>query len=135
MYLLAHLLPAMRGMKNAAIWVNASLAAYRGLPKAAAYSASKAAVLSLVESLHVEARTWGIKLGVINHGFVRTRLTKKNNFTMPGLIEPDEAAARIVKGMKLKKFEISFPFGFAWWMKFLRCLPYGLYFSLTRRMV
>ena len=135
MYLLVHLLPRMRGLENASIWVNASLAAYRGLPKSAAYSAPKAAVLNMVESLHVEAKTWGIHLGVINHGFVRTRLTDKNKFHMPGIIEVDSAAARIINGIKLKKFEITFPLGFTWWMKFMRVLPYGIYFFLTQRMI
>lgn len=135
MKLLLHIMPKMRAAGGGAIWVNASLAAYRGLPKSAPYSSSKAAVLSMLESMRLEAQTWGVNLGVINHGFVRTRLTEKNSFEMPGMIEPDEAARYIVRGMKRKGFEITFPRLFSLWFKMLRCIPYSLYFVLTRRMI
>ncbi len=135
MQLLLHLLPRMRDTGGGTIWVNASLAAYRGLPKSAPYSASKAAVLSMVESMRLEAQAWGVRLGIINHGFVRTRLTKKNAFDMPGMIEPQEAAEHIVSGMHKDSFEITFPGFFSLWFKLLRCMPYRLYFSLTKRML
>jgi NAD(P)-dependent dehydrogenase (short-subunit alcohol dehydrogenase family) len=134
-YLLEQILPLMREAGGGSVWINASLAAYRGLPRSAPYSASKAAVLNMVECLAPEAEKWGIHLGVINHGFVKTRLTDKNGFDMPLLVEPEVAAAHIVKGMQKRKFEISCPWLFSFWMKLLRCLPYSLYFILTRRMV
>lgn len=133
--LLQHLLPAMKVSGGGNIWVNASLAVYRGLPKSAPYSASKAAVVSLVECLVPEAQQWGVHLGVINHGFVRTRLTGKNTFDMPMMIEPEDAASRIIKGMRNKQYEIRFPAMFALWMRVLRIMPHSLYFALTRRMV
>lgn len=133
--LLEHLLPAMKAAGGGNIWVNASLATYRGLPKSAPYSASKAAVVSLVECLVPEAQRWGIHLGVINHGFVRTRLTAKNTFDMPMMIEPEDAASRIIKGMRNKQYEIRFPAMFALWMRLLRIMPAYLYFALTRKMV
>ena len=132
---LEHLLPAMRNAGGGTIWLNASLAAYRGLPKSAPYSASKAALLSLVECLIPEAEQWNIKIGVINHGFVRTRLTAKNDFAMPMLLEPEQAATYIINGMQKKRYEIAFPWLFVYWMKTLRLLPYMLYFAITRRMV
>jgi NAD(P)-dependent dehydrogenase (short-subunit alcohol dehydrogenase family) len=133
--LLEQLLPRMRDNGGGDIWINASLAAYRGLPNSAPYSASKAAVLNMAECLAPESAAWGIHLGVINHGFVRTRLTAKNDFAMPAIVEPQEAARHIVNGMRKKPFEISFPWLFSRWMKFMRCLPYPLYFFLTRRLV
>jgi hypothetical protein len=72
---------------------------------------------------------------VINPGFVRTRLTDKNDFAMPGRIEPVQAAERIVRGLERDGFEILAPRGFGWVMKALRLLPYRIYFALTRRML
>lgn len=135
MYLLEKILPLMREAGGGAIWVNASLAAYRGLPKSAPYSASKAATLNMVECLSPEAEAWGIHLGVINHGFVKTRLTDKNTFHMPSIVEPQQAARYIVDGMRKQRFEITFPWLFTSWMKLMRCLPYAVYFLLTRQMV
>lgn len=133
--LLEHLLPAMKNSGGGYIWVNGSLAAYRGLPKSAPYSASKAAVVSLVECLVPEAKQWGVNLGIINHGFVKTRLTDKNDFDMPMVLEPEQAADHIVKGMKKRKYEITFPWLFTFWMRVLRVLPNPLYFALTQKMV
>ena len=135
MYVLEKILPLMRDAGGGDIWVNASLAAYRGLPKSAPYSASKAATLNMVECLSPEAENWGIHLGVINHGFVKTRLTDKNTFHMPSIVEPQQAANYIVDGMRKKRFEITFPWLFTSWMKVMRCLPYAVYFLLTRQMV
>ena len=92
-YVLGAVLPLMREHGGGQILLNASAAGYRGLPRAAPYSAPKAATIHLAESLHPEALRWGIRLRVINPGFVRSRLTAKNAFRMPGLMEPEAAAA------------------------------------------
>lgn len=125
-------LPYMRNKQSGEIFITASLAAYRGLPKAAPYNASKAAVLSLAESLHLELKQQGISLRVINPGFVESPLTQKNAFKMPFIISPEKAAEYIVKELPNSNFEIVFPKRFAWIMKTLRLLPYRLYFALTR---
>ena len=117
------------------IVLTASVAGYRGLPYAAPYGASKAAMINLAESLRPEFERAGVAMRVINPGFVRTRLTDKNDFAMPGRIEPDEAAALIARGLEGRGFEILAPRGFGWVMKGLRLLPYALYFRLTRRML
>ncbi|MGF1613846.1 MAG: hypothetical protein ACFCVA_08010 [Gammaproteobacteria bacterium] len=72
---------------------------------------------------------------MINPGFVRSSLTAKNPFTMPALLEPEEAASRIVAGIERSGFEITFPWRFIWLLKLLRCLPYRLHFALTRRLM
>lgn len=126
------ILPYMKQQKSGEIFITASLAAYRGLPKSAPYNASKAAVLSLAESLHLELKQEGISLRVINPGFVESPLTDKNEFTMPFLISAEKAAEYIVKELPHSNFEISFPKRFAWIMKTLRILPYRCYFALTR---
>jgi len=117
------------------IVLTASVAGYRGLPYAAPYGASKAAMINLAESLRPEFQRAGVAMRVINPGFVRTRLTDKNDFAMPGRIEPGVAAERIADGLERSGFEILAPRGFGWVMKGLRLLPYRLYFAMTRRML
>ncbi len=134
-YMLGAILKPMREMGGGQILINCSAAAYRGLPLAAPYSAPKAATLNLAEALQPEARQWGIELRVINPGFVRSSLTQQNTFTMPGLMEPGDAARRIVAGIEQRQFEISFPRRFIWPLKLLRCLPYRLYFAITKRLL
>ena len=134
-YVLGAILQPMRDSGGGQVLINASAAAYRGLPMAAPYSAPKAATLNLAEALQPEARKWGIELRVINPGFVRSRLTEQNAFAMPALMEPGEAASRIVAGLEQRKFEISFPRRFIWPLKLLRCMPYRLYFAITRRLL
>lgn len=115
------------------IAVMASVAGYRGLPTAAAYGASKAALIHLCESLWLDLSDSGVKLQVINPGFVRTPLTDKNTFTMPDLMEPEDAAKAILKGLQAGRFEIAFPTRFVCVLKFLRLLPYSCYFWFVRR--
>ena len=127
--------PLMRERRSGQILLTGSLSAYRGLPKAAAYGSSKAALLSLAESLRPELGRAGVQLRVINPGFVKTRLTAKNTFHMPQLMSPEEAAEAIFKGLGRPGFEIAFPKRLTYTLKVLRLLPYRLYFRITGRMV
>lgn len=117
------------------IVLTASVAGYRGLPYAAPYGASKAALINLAESLRPELARAGVAIRLINPGFVRTQLTDKNDFSMPGRIETDVAGRLIARGLAGRQFEILVPRGFGWVMKLLRLLPYRLYFAITRRML
>ncbi len=117
------------------IIITASVAGYRGLPYAAPYGATKAALINMVESLAPEFAALGVRLRVINPGFVRTSLTAKNTFTMPGIIEPAQAALHIARQLEGNRFEILVPRGFGWLMKLIRVLPYPIFFALTRRML
>jgi short-subunit dehydrogenase len=130
---LAALLPRLTARGNGQILLTASVAGYRGLPLAAPYSASKAAVINLAESLQPELRKLGVQLRIINPGFVDTPLTRKNRFPMPFLMTPAAAARRILEGLDSERFEIAFPRRFVWLMKLLRCLPYRVYFPLIGR--
>lgn len=132
---LGALLPRMLGRGRGHIAVVASVAGYRGLPTAAAYGATKAALINMTESLKPELEAAGIKLQLVNPGFVRTPLTDKNNFAMPALMEPDEAAEALIRGLESSAFEITFPKRFTRLVGFARMLPYRLYFPLTRRLV
>lgn len=115
--------------------VVSSVAGYIGLPTAAAYGASKAALINLCEALKLDLHQSHVKIQVINPGFVRTPLTDKNNFHMPALIEPEVAADKIIQGLLSDKFEIAFPKRLVYVLKFLRMLPYSWYFTLINYMV
>lgn len=130
---LAALLPVMIPRGTGQILVTASVAGYSGLPLAAPYSASKAAAINLAEALQPELRKQGVRIRLINPGFVDTPLTRKNRFRMPFLMTPAAAAQRVVKALERDQFEIAFPRRFVWLMKLLRCLPYRLYFPLVNR--
>ncbi|MBM3617877.1 MAG: SDR family NAD(P)-dependent oxidoreductase [Alphaproteobacteria bacterium] len=113
-----------------------SVAGYAGLPNAQPYSATKAAIRNLAESLKAELHgQGGIDIRLISPGFVRTPLTDKNRFPMPCILEPDEAARYIADGLAGDDFEIHFPKRFTLMLKFLAFLPYPLYFRLMKRFI
>lgn len=130
---LAAVLPAMLAQGEGEIYITASVAGYRGLPNAASYGASKAALIHLAECARLELAPRGICVRVINPGFVKTPLTDKNRFAMPGLLSAEQAADRIVRALPGKGFEIAFPKRLVWPLKCLRILPYVLYFRLIGR--
>jgi len=134
-YGLAAVLPRFIERRRGHVAIVASVTGYRGLPTAAAYGASKAALINMAESLKPELDRYGVRISVVNPGFVKTPLTDKNDFPMPFLIEADDAARRIVSGLRRGRFEIAFPRRFVWGLKVLRCFPYALYFPLARRLV
>ena len=116
------------------IAVNASLAGYRGLPGAAAYGASKAAAIHLCEALQFDCARHGIRLQLVNPGFVDTQMTQRNSFPMPFMLSHEQAAQRIVDGFARGGFEIAFPRRLAWPMKLLRLLPYPIYAWAMRKL-
>lgn len=111
----------------------ASVAGYRGLPKALCYGPGKAALIHFAEVLHLDLMPQGIGVWVINPGFVATQLTAKNDFSMPALLTPEQAALATVDGFKSGNFEIHFPKRFTRLMKLFAHLPYRWYFPLIRR--
>ena len=131
---LAALLPRMLERGSGQVLVNASVAGYRGLPLAAPYGATKAALINLAETLYAELAPRGVRVRVVNPGFVKTPLTDKNEFRMPAIVTPEEAARAIERELPERHFEITFPKRFTYVMKVMRCLPYALWFPLVRRM-
>ena len=131
---LAPLLPAMIARGNGHIAVMASVAGYRGLPKAIAYGPTKAAAISLAEVLRIELAPRGITVSVINPGFVETPMTAVNMFPMPFMITTEEAADRILRGLAKGKFEIAFPWQTVAMLKLLRALPNFIYLSIAGKM-
>jgi NAD(P)-dependent dehydrogenase (short-subunit alcohol dehydrogenase family) len=130
------LLPAVRHMKargHGQIAIVSSVTGYGGLPTSAAYGATKAALINMAESLKFDLDKVGVRLQIINPGFVETAATAKNAFPMPALVSAEVAADRIAEGLKSSGFEITFPKRFAYTMKMLNLLPYRLYFWLVNR--
>jgi NAD(P)-dependent dehydrogenase (short-subunit alcohol dehydrogenase family) len=114
----------------------ASVAGYFGLPRAAAYNATKAALISLAQSMRTELKPKGIAVRLVSPGFFKSPLTAKNDFPMPFLLETDEAAERTLDGLlNSAKFEVAFPRRMAWILKVLRILPYPLAFAITDKMM
>lgn len=132
MRLAATVLPALPA--GSGIAFVASVAGYRGLPKALCYGPGKAALIHFAEILHLELAPQGIGVWLINPGFVATPLTARNDFEMPALQTPQQAAAAIVDGFAAGRFEIHFPKRFTRLMKCLALLPYAWYFPLIRRL-
>jgi len=126
-------LPGMLARQSGHISLISSVAGWRGLPNGLAYGPTKAALTHLAETLYIDLQDQGIGVSVINPGFVATPLTAQNQFTMPALISPEEAASEMLKGWARGQFDIHFPKRFTLWLKFLRLLPYRLYFPLVRK--
>ena len=113
--------------------VVSSVAGWRGLPNGLAYGPTKAAVTHLAETLYMDLQDKGIGVSLINPGFVATPLTAQNNFEMPALMSPEDAAKAMMQGWAEGLFDIHFPKRFTLWLKFMRLLPYRMYFALVRR--
>lgn len=126
-------MPAMIARKSGQIAIVASVAGYRGLPRAVAYGATKAALISMAESLKFDLDPLGVTVTLVNPGFVKTPMTATNTFPMPFLLEVDDAAERIVRGLASGRFEVTFPWQLAWPLKFLQILPSRLFFWLVSR--
>lgn len=116
-----------------AIALIASVAGYAGLPKAAIYGPTKAALINFAEVLYLDLAPRGVGVYLINPGFVATPLTAQNDFHMPALIQPEEAARKIVSGLAAGRFEIHFPRRFTLMLKLFGWLPRRLYFLLIRK--
>jgi len=127
---LGAVLPAMVARGAGHIVLTGSLSGFRGLPGAMGYQASKAGVMALAECLYADLRGSGIKVQVANPGFIRTRLTDKNTFAMPFLMEPDEAASHMMTLMQGRAFKKSFPTVFSWLFRLSQFLPDWAYYRM-----
>ncbi|MDA9641298.1 SDR family NAD(P)-dependent oxidoreductase [Alphaproteobacteria bacterium] len=128
---LAGLVPDMVRDGEGHIAIVSSVAGWRGLPKSAAYGPTKAALISLAESLYFDLVPHGLKIQVICPGFVDSEATAVNDFEMPDLISADSAASAIISGMQGHDFSINFPKSFTRKMGLLRLLPDRLFFRLV----
>lgn len=129
------MVPRMVERRSGHIALVGSVSAYAGLPGGGIYGATKAALVTLAESMYPELKRKGVLISVVNPGFVETPLTALNDFPMPFMITAEDAADRIARGLDSGRFEIAFPWQMVLGLKALRILPYPLQFALTRKML
>jgi NADP-dependent 3-hydroxy acid dehydrogenase YdfG len=128
---LGHVVPAMVERDEGHIVITGSLSGFRGLPGAIGYSASKAGVMSLAESMRCDLWRTGVRVQCANPGFIKTRLTDKNDFNMPFLMTPEQAADEMMRLMEDKNaFDRHFPKLFSWVFRVSRFFPNWLYYRL-----
>ncbi|MEL6702561.1 MAG: SDR family NAD(P)-dependent oxidoreductase, partial [Pseudomonadota bacterium] len=123
-------MPQFLEKKAGHVVLTGSLSGFRGLPKTVGYGASKAAVMYLAEGMHADLRGSGIDVQVINPGFIKTRLTDKNDFKMPFIMEPEEAAQEFFEHMGTDTFKKSFPRVFSWLFRVSQFWPDWLYYRV-----
>jgi short-subunit dehydrogenase len=123
-------LPGMVARGTGHLVITGSLSGFRGLPGALGYGASKAGVMALAESLYCDLRGTGIKVQLANPGFIRTRLTAKNDFSMPFLLEPATAARAMLDLMRSNRFKANFPTVFSWVFRLSQLLPDWAYYRV-----
>ncbi|WP_162142395.1 SDR family NAD(P)-dependent oxidoreductase [Cucumibacter marinus] len=132
----AAVLPSMKARRSGEIALIASVAGYFGIPASGAYGAAKASLIHFAETAHTELEPYGIRVRLVNPGFVKTDLTAKNDFPMPFILELDDAVDRLVRGLlDTDKFEVAFPRRFVWLLKLVKLLPYPLFFAGMRRVL
>lgn len=127
---LGQVVPDMVARDDGHIVITSSLTAFRGLPGSIGYTASKAGTLSLAESMYCDLRKTGVEVQVCNPGFIRTRMTDKNDFDMPAIMEPEAAAREMFEHMNSGSFKKSFPYGFSLVFRLGQFLPDWLYYRI-----
>lgn len=110
-----------------------SLAGWRGLPGSPAYSASKAAITTYLETLRVDLNRRGIHVTTIHPGFVKTPMTAKNKQPMPFLMEVEKAARIMADGIESRRREVNFPWQLSLLMRLVRNIPNPVYDLMAGR--
>ena len=122
-YCLEHWLPKVK--KYGQLAFTSSSASFLPLPRAQAYGASKAALTYLAQTMSIDLAPHHIDVTVINPGFVKTPLTDKNDFDMPGMVNVTQAAQAIIKGLDKRKHIINFPTTFTVILSLIASLPFS----------
>ena len=125
--------PGMLKRRSGHLVVISSLAAYRGLPKSAAYCASKAAVSAFFESLRLDLEPRGINVTIIHPGFIKTPLTAGRDASMPWLMELEAAVEKIVRAIEKRKKSYAFPWQLATIVRAGMVMPIWMYDRISRR--
>lgn len=129
----AAVIPQMVKRGQGHLVVISSLAAYRGLPKSAAYCASKAAVSAFFESLRLDLEPKGISVTIIHPGFIKTPLTAGRDAQMPFLMELNDAVKKIVRAIEKGKKSYAFPWQLAAIVRAGMIMPIWMYDRISRR--
>ena len=126
-------LTAMRPRGQGHIAIVSSIAGFRGMPTAPAYSASKVALKAWGEAIRPQLSKDGINLSMIYPGFVKSRITDANDFPMPLIMPAEKAAEIIIKGLKRGRKSIAFPWPMVWMMRLMSLLPRPFYNAILSR--
>lgn len=128
-------LPGMKARKSGVIAGVASLAGFRGLPKSGPYSASKAALITLLESVRIDLRGTGVDVVTVCPGFVRSEMTARNEVeSMPFLMETTDGVAAMLSGIDARRRVVHFPWQLSYVSKYLLpAIPDFLYEPLAQR--
>ena len=126
-------LAPMRERRSGTLVGIASVAGFRGLPGSGAYSASKAAAITYLESLRVELRGSGIAVVTVCPGYIATPMTEKNPYPMPFLLRPEKAARLIERAIRRRRRFYVLPWQMALAGRVLRCLPRPLFDAVFAR--
>ncbi len=110
-----------------------SMADARGFPESAPYCSSKIAAAHLLEAARIEYRPYGINVITVKPGFVKTRMTAKNDFTMPLLMEPEKFAEKMYKFLEKRKSRIYYPRRMAFLTWLVKSLPSTVYEFMAGR--
>jgi len=129
----AAVLPEMIERGRGQLVAISSLAAYRGLPKSAAYCASKAALSAMFESLRLDLRGTGVGVTIIYPGFIKTPLTAVRRMRMPYLMELDDAVQKIVRAIEQRRKAYAFPWQLASLVRLALVMPAALYDHISAR--
>ncbi len=127
---LGQIVPQLVARDSGHLVLTGSLSGFRGLAGAQGYVPSKAGIMVLAESLYADFRRTGIDVQLINPGFIRTRLTDKNDFAMPQRMEPEDAARRFFEHMNGDRFKLSYPAPLSTIFRGSQFLPDWLYYPL-----
>lgn len=127
---LGHVVPEMAQRGHGHIVLIGSLAGHRGLPGAIGYGASKAALMHLGENILADCKGSDVDVQLINPGFIRTRLTNKNDFKMPQIMSPEQAAEHAMRALRGRRFETNFPRPFSWVFLLGKRLPRTVFLQL-----
>jgi short-subunit dehydrogenase len=131
---LSAVLPQMVERQRGHLVGVASLAAFRGLPRNAAYSASKAFLSTFMESLRVDLRGTGVRVTCLYPGFVKSEMTAQNKFNMPFLLETEEAVDLMTRAILRGDSQYVFPWQMARVMGLVKLLPNALFDATARKL-
>ena len=132
MRVLGQVVPAFVEKDAGHIVITSSLTGFRGLPGSIGYTASKAATMSLAECMYADLRQTSVKVQLVNPGFIKTRLTDKNDFNMPFILSAEDAAREVFEHMCTDSFKKSFPFLFSLFFRVSQFFPDWLYYRIFR---
>ncbi len=132
-YCIEEVLPEFINRKEGMIVGVSSIADAKGYPRSAFYSASKAAVTILLESLRIELKKYNVKVVTVRPGWVNTPMIKKNEFKMFLILDVEKAARKIINGIKKEKRMIQFPFPIIWGSSLVKILPGFMFDYLAGR--